>query len=98
MSRSSSAANLMTPEDAIGNHIARACAKRSGKKLMSLKNHYGLQCQIREWISMSLARRSFALLAKASALANRCGIHMDRILCGMCGVAHESEPSHRKSI
>ena len=90
MSRSSSAANLMTPEDAIGNHIARA-QRRSGQKLMSLKNHYGLQCQIREWISMSLARRSFALLAKASALANRCGIHMDRILCGMCGVAHESE-------
>ncbi|KAL7537711.1 hypothetical protein ACHAXR_010406 [Thalassiosira sp. AJA248-18] len=83
LSRSTSMNNFQTPEDAIGNHIARACAKNSGQKLTSLKNHYGLQCQIREWISMALIRRSFALLGKASSLANRCGIHMDRILCGV---------------
>ena len=83
LSRSSSTANFMTPEDTIGQHIARVCAKHAGQKILSLKNHYGLQCQIREWISISLARRSFALLAKASNLANRCGIHMDRILCGV---------------
>ncbi len=83
LSRSSSTANFMTPEDTIGNRIARACARHSGQKILSLKNHYGLQCQIREWISMALTRRSFALLSKASSLANRCGIHMDRILCGV---------------
>ena len=83
MSRNSSTQNFVTPEDAIGKEIGRAISKNSGKSLQNLKNHYGLQCQIREWISMALTRRSFALLGKASSLANRCGIHMDRILCGV---------------
>ena len=87
LSRSSSS-NFLNPEETIGNSIARAYAKNAGKQLISLKHHYGLQCQIREWISMALVRRSFGLLGKASSLANRCGIHMDRILCG---VAEEGE-------
>jgi len=82
LSRSSSSV-FVGPEDTIGNAITKACAKNAGKSLTSLKYHYGLQCQIREWISMALVRRSFALLGKASTLANRCGIHMDRILCGI---------------
>ncbi len=32
---------------------------------------------------MALARRSFALLSKASSLAHRCNMHMDRILSGL---------------
>ena len=43
---------------------------------------------------MALARRSFALLSKASSLAHRCNMHMDRILSGMkdddCGEEHTS--------
>ncbi|KAL7534307.1 hypothetical protein ACHAWF_004788 [Thalassiosira exigua] len=95
LSRASSASNLITPEDAIGNHIARVCAKKAGQELNSLKNHYGLQCQIREWISMALIRRSFLLLSKAVSLANRCGIHMDMILCG---VSDETEGSNQSSM
>jgi len=83
MSRENSAVAFYTPEDTIGSQIAKAISNSSGKNLTCLKHHYGLQCQIREWISMALTRRSFALLSKASSLANRCGIHMDRILCGL---------------
>jgi len=92
MSRENSAVAFYTPEDTIGSQIAKAISKNSGKNLTCLKHHYGLQCQIREWISMALTRRSFALLSKASSLANRCGIHMDRILCGLV----ESSPSSPK--
>ena len=82
LSRSSSTQNFITPEDAIGSHYMNAACKHTGLTLASLKHHYGLQCQIREWISMALARRSFALLSKASSLAHRCDMHMDRILTG----------------
>ena len=44
---------------------------------------------------MSLVRRSFGLLGKAAALANRCGISMDRILCG---VADDSEDTTEVGI
>ncbi len=42
---------------------------------------------------MALARRSFALLSRASSLAHRCNMHMDRILSGGfqdddCGEGH----------
>lgn len=83
LSRSSSTQNFITPEDAIGSHYMNACAKHSDLTLTNLKHHYGLQCQIREWISLALARRSFALLSKASSLAHRCAMHMDRILSGV---------------
>lgn len=83
LSRSSSTQNFITPEDAIGSHYMNACAKHSDLTLSNLKHHYGLQCQIREWISLALARRSFALLSKASSLAHRCDMHMDRILSGV---------------
>ena len=73
------------PEEVIAKNISRACKKLSGKRLSCLANHYGIQCQIREWISMALVRRSFALLGRASSLATRCGISMDRILCGVVG-------------
>ena len=42
---------------------------------------------------MAFVRRSFALLSKASSLANRCGIHMDRILCGVVDDDNESNDS-----
>mmetsp|Transcript_49089 Transcript_49089/g.147823 ORF Transcript_49089/g.147823 Transcript_49089/m.147823 type:complete len:97 (+) Transcript_49089:438-728(+) len=51
--------------------------------MTSLKHHYGLHCQIREWISMALIRRSFALVSKASLRAKQCGINMDHILSGV---------------
>eukprot|EP00970_Alexandrium_tamarense_P017689 scaffold10726_cov182-Alexandrium_tamarense.AAC.3 len=88
--RSSYNAQFVTPEDAIGNHI-------TGQKLPCLQNHYGLQCQIREWISMALVRRSFALLSKASSLANRCGISMDRILCGVVEEVEKKGGAEKKT-
>lgn len=82
----------VTPEEVIGKHIGSACAKHSGQKPTDLRNHYGLQCQIREWISIALVRRSFALLGKASSLAHRCGIHMDWILCGAAELTAGGSP------
>ncbi|KAL7492173.1 hypothetical protein ACHAWT_002410, partial [Skeletonema menzelii] len=99
LSRSSSTQNFITPEEAIGNHYMSACAGHSELTKTSLKHHYGLQCQIREWISMALARRSFALLGKASSLAHRCNMHMDRILSGLDDCEHDFEEkkcSHKK--
>jgi hypothetical protein len=101
LSRSSSTQNFITPEEAIGSHYMSACARHSELTLSSLKHHYGLQCQIREWISMALARRSFALLSKASSLAHRCNMHMDRILSGGfqeddCGTEHNTNCKNKK--
>lgn len=86
------------PEEVIAKNISRACNKLSGKRLSCLCNHYGIQCQIREWISMALVRRSFALLGRASSLATRCGISMDRILCGVVGGSGDdsSDDQNRK--
>ena len=44
--------------------------------------HYGLHFVIRHWIAYAISRRSFSLLAKASALASKCAISMDQVLCG----------------
>jgi len=100
LSRSSSTQNFITPEEAIGSHYMSACARHSELTLASLKHHYGLQCQIREWISMALARRSFALLSKASSLAHRCSMHMDRILSGLddCDEEHEHTECGKKKL
>ena len=44
--------------------------------------HFGLHLILRQWISFAITRRSFSLMAKASILAKKSGISMDRILCG----------------
>jgi Fungal Zn(2)-Cys(6) binuclear cluster domain len=43
-------------------------------------NHFGLHHLIRMWVSLSLSRRSFNLLARASFIASKCGISMDDVL------------------
>ena len=48
-----------------------------------LKHHHGLQALIRQLIALSIARRSFDLLSKASDLALKFGLTMNRILCGV---------------
>jgi hypothetical protein len=58
-------------------------AKKIYNDTLSLKNHFGLQCLIREWIAIAFSKRSFELLAKASNLAVTFCIGMDRILCGV---------------
>jgi hypothetical protein len=45
------------------------------------ENHYGLHAILRQWVSFAMTRRSFGLLAKASALAKKACITMDQILC-----------------
>mmetsp|Transcript_21365 Transcript_21365/g.35337 ORF Transcript_21365/g.35337 Transcript_21365/m.35337 type:complete len:367 (-) Transcript_21365:97-1197(-) len=44
--------------------------------------HYGLNSLIRTWIGYAITRRSTSLMTRAFALANKCGISMDQILCG----------------
>jgi hypothetical protein len=44
--------------------------------------HLGINWLIRSWIGIAFRRRSFALLGRASSLANKCNISMDQILCG----------------
>ena len=44
--------------------------------------HFGLHLILRQWIAFAFTRRSFTLLAKASTLAKKSGIPMDRIMCG----------------
>ena len=46
---------------------------------------------------MALVRRSFALLSKASSLANRCGISMDRILCGVVEEVEKKGGAEKKT-
>jgi hypothetical protein len=45
-------------------------------------SHYGVHFLIRHWVSLAITRRSFSLLGKASALATKCRITLDQILCG----------------
>ena len=44
--------------------------------------HCGINWLIRSWVAIAFRRRSFALLARASSLAQKCQISMDQILCG----------------
>ena len=44
------------------------------------KDHYGIHCLVRQWVSLSFSRRSFSLLARASFIAAKLGISMDDIL------------------
>ncbi|KAG7343125.1 Fungal Zn2-Cys6 binuclear cluster domain containing protein [Nitzschia inconspicua] len=43
-------------------------------------NHFGMHHLIRMWVALSLSRRSFNLLARASFIAAKCGISMDDVL------------------
>eukprot|EP00977_Amphora_coffeiformis_P001236 scaffold259_cov158-Amphora_coffeaeformis.AAC.2 len=45
------------------------------------KFHYGIRYLIHSWTSFALARRSFALLGRASHLAAKCGVPMDDVFC-----------------
>jgi hypothetical protein len=46
----------------------------------TLKHHFGLEALLREWIALALLKRDFALLGKASDLALKFGMNMDRIV------------------
>ncbi|CAB9497066.1 expressed unknown protein [Seminavis robusta] len=70
-----------------GRNKKRARTKVSEDAVISTEvgtlkpNHYGLQYLIRSWVSLSLRRRNFGLLARAGMIADRSGISMDQILC-----------------
>ncbi|CAB9514721.1 expressed unknown protein [Seminavis robusta] len=44
------------------------------------KDHYALKHIVRQWIALSIKRRSFKLWARAGNLAEACGVSMDEIL------------------
>ncbi|CAB9514722.1 expressed unknown protein [Seminavis robusta] len=46
----------------------------------SRKDHYALKHIVRQWIALSIKRRSFKLWARAGNLAEACGVSMDEIL------------------
>ena len=49
------------------------------------QNHFGLHFLVRQWVALSLKRRSVRLLARAMKLASDCGMHLDDILCEVDG-------------
>ncbi|KAL7518225.1 hypothetical protein ACHAWX_003090 [Stephanocyclus meneghinianus] len=86
------------------NHLLRVTLNRN-MDFSSLKNHFGVQCIIREWIALAFSRRSFGYLAKASQMALKFGINMNRILSGVdeegledLGEASHSSKKKEKSI
>jgi len=58
------------------------------------KDHYGLNCIIRQWVALAFSRRSFSLLARASFIATKMGISMDDILSNQSpfAAATDSQP------
>lgn len=45
------------------------------------QHHYGIRYLIHSWTSFAFARQSFALLSRASRLADQCGVSMGDIFC-----------------
>ncbi|KAL3784878.1 LOW QUALITY PROTEIN: hypothetical protein HJC23_012481 [Cyclotella cryptica] len=74
--------SIIDSADNFCNHLVRITSKRN-LDFSSLKNHFGVQCMIREWIALAFSRRSFGYLAKASQMALKFGISMNRILSGV---------------
>ena len=76
---------------------AITCHVMGDSRLM--KGHYGVQCLVRQWIALSLRRRSFQLLSRAGTLAVQCGMSMDDVLCEIADKNREEQneyhPNHQ---
>lgn len=80
-------------EDGCVNILANIAARMS----IVSQEHYGLRFLIRKWVATAIRRRSFSLLSKASALAAKCNISMDMVLCGEDSpAAHTGMQSEKK--
>lgn len=53
----------------------------SSSNSSGIRHHYGLSYLVRQWMALSIKRRSWKLWAQAANLARVCGMSMDDVLC-----------------
>lgn len=67
--------------DSEDGHVLEAQLASCASKVTDGRHHFGVRYLLHSWTSFAFARRSFALLGRASRLAAKCQIPMDELFC-----------------
>ena len=70
-----------TIADSEDQHVLEAQLVSCASKVADGRHHFGVRYLVHSWTSFAFARRSFALLGRASRLAAKCQIPMDEVYC-----------------
>ena len=82
--RQKKASNSNNNHDSEDGHVLEAQLASCASQQVSAdggRHHFGVRYLIHSWTSFAFARRSFALLGRASRLAAKCQIPMDELYC-----------------